>query len=192
MRNSCSPAAICLAGALLVAGSGPAAAQAWIGQMVGEMAAQQAAAQRELECRKGAPADPSDVKAGNRRADKVMEAYFALTSKSTKKDIQKLFAMDQKDVSWKNENGKVPLDQLGALLDEASPTHARILSVVAGDILTTRAIWSVGEGADIVYYGVDIMNGNWLSDSKIWHVSVSKTQPDTPPAYCHFDSEQSY
>jgi len=189
-----SLAAAGAASLFIIVGSLPAQGQAWIGQMVGEMAAQQAAAMREAECRKGKPADPDDVKASNRRADKLMDAYFALTSKSSKREIAAVFVTDKdiKDVSWKDDNGAVPIAQLGAQFDEASPKHARLLSVVAGDNHITRAVWTVGEGADTVYYGVDIINGTWLSDSKIWHMTVSKTQPETPPAFCHFDPEQSY
>jgi len=179
---------------LVVAGLTPASAQAWIGQIVGEMAAEQAAAQREAECLKGRPADPDDVKAANRRADGVMQAYFALTSKSSKRDIAAVFVTDRdvKDVTWKDDAGAVPIAQLGAQLDEPSDKVAKILSVVGGDNHTTRAIWSVGEGDGTLYYGVDIINGSWLSNAKIWHMTVSKTEPETPPAYCHFDPEQSF
>jgi len=181
-------------GLFVIAGAAPAHAQAWIGQMVGEMAAQQAAAMREAECRKGKPADPDDVAASNRRADKLMEAYFALTSKSSKREIAALFVSDRdiKDVTWKDDSGAVPIAQLGPQLDEASDKHARVLSVVGGDNHTTRAIWSVGEGDAVVYYGVDIINGTWLTSAKIWHMTVSRTLPETPPAYCHFDPEQSF
>jgi len=177
---------------MLVWGDTPAAAQAWIGQVVGEAAAQQAAAAREAACRRGTPADPDDVKRSNRRADTVMEAYFALTSKSPKRNVTAVFATGKPDVSWQNADGKVPVSELGAQLDEPSPQHTKILSVVAGDNEKMRAIWSVGEGADTLYYGVDIINGDWLSSSRIWHLTISSKQPDTPPAYCHFDPERSF
>jgi hypothetical protein len=169
-----------------------AQSQAWIGQMAGEMAAQQQQAELEAACRKGAPADPDDVKSSNRRAEKLMDAYFDLTSKSSLRDIQRVFAMGKPDVSWKDANGKVPIDQLGARLDEVSTKRTLVLSVVGGDNKTMRAIWSVGDGADKIYYAADIVVGNWISSSAIWHMTVSKTLPDTPPAYCHFDSEQSF
>ncbi len=183
-------------GSLLVIAAGllstGANAQAWLGLMVGEMAAQQAAAAREEQCRKGVPADPSDVKSSNKRADKLMDSYFALTSKSSKRDIAALFDSEHKDASWKDDNGPVAITDLGAQLDELSDKHTKILAVVGGDNQTMRMIWSVGEGTDTVYYGVDIINGSFWNNSHIWHMTVSKTQPDTPPAYCHFDPEQRF
>jgi hypothetical protein len=190
MGKNLQTAGIILAVSLAV--PSPAQSQAWIGQIAGEVAAQEQQALQETACRKGAPADPSDVKSSNRRAEKLMDSYFALTSKSTKRDIQRVFAMDKPDMSWKDASGKVPPDQLGARLDETSTERTLVLSVVGGDNKTLRAIWSVGDGADKTYYAADIIIGSWFEAPEIWHMTVSPTLPDTPPAYCHFDTEQSF
>lgn len=176
---------------MAVAGTEPASAQAWIGLMAGEMAAQAAAAQREVDCMHGVPAAPDDVANSNKRGDKLMEEFFALTSQSSARSIRSLFDTDEKGFHIKNDDGPVTLDQLAALLDE--PTiHAKVLSVVGGDNQTMRTIWSAGEGDATVYYGADIAVGNFWNSAKILHLTLSKTMPDAPPAFCHLDPEQSY
>ena len=176
---------------LLLASSTPAVAQAWIGQVVGEMAAQQAAAQREEACRKGTPADPSDVKSSNKRADKLMASFFALTSQSSKRDILSLFETDKAGMHVITDNGTIRPEALSELLDEPAAPK-KLLSVVGGDNITVRVIWTAGEGDDTMYYGADITIGSWLTGAHILHLTVSENELDAPPAYCHLDPEQSF
>jgi hypothetical protein len=182
--------------AVALASSDLAWAQAWIGQIAGEMAAEEQQAALERACLAGAPADPDDVAKANKRIEKAMDAYFELTSSSTPRQIRRVFTSDKDDIRWKDTSGEVPLDQLGARLDLPTPQRTLEALVVGGDDMTAQAIWSVSpvEGSDIAYYGGDFVNEGWLGGWKLWHLQVFRAaaKPDVPHAFCHFDSDQSF
>jgi len=144
----------------------------------------------------GQPADPDDVAKANKRIEKVMDEYFALTAASTPKQIKRVFTTDYKDVRYKEPGGTIPLDQLGARLDVPTPQRTLLALVVGGDAQSAQAIWSVTpvEGSDIAYYAGDFANEGWFGGWKIWHLQVfpESAKPDVPPAFCHFNSEQSF
>ncbi len=167
-------------------------AQAWIGEMVGQIAAQEAARQREAACVAGTPAPDEEIARATEQSVALLDAYFALTSKSKRKDIGRVFDLKREDASYKSVDGSVAVDALGAILDQPKPTLERQSFVVGGDGLTARGIWAVVEpgGAPAASYAVDfsVKVVSW----RIWHLTVlpADAAPAPPPAYCHYDPDQ--
>jgi hypothetical protein len=171
-------------------------AQAWIGQIAGDVAAQQEQAAQEQACLAGAPADPDAVQRARSRIEKAMVAFFDLTSSATPREIRGAFTSDKNDIRYKDVSGEVAFDQLGARLDTPAPQRTLVAMVVSGDGLTAQAIWSVApaDGNDIAYYAGDFVNEGWIGGWRIWHLDAlpASQMPDVPPAYCHFNTDQSF
>jgi hypothetical protein len=191
-------AGLVVACALLSAG--PASAQIWIGQVVGEMTAQAAQAAREKACLEGAPPDPKSVPKITEKVNGLMTAYFALDSKSGPAAVGKVFSLKSKGVSFHDAAGPASPTALGARLDEPTPTLALTSSVIAGDTMSARFIWTATppDGAPAKVYAVDF-TGNfdsfWGTTSwRIWHMAVLAPDkaPSAPGAYCHFDPDQAF
>lgn len=169
-------------------------AQAWIGAIVGQAAAEQEEAAREKACIAGQPAEPEDVERANTRIERTMVAYFELTPDSKASDITDLFTSRFDDLRWSDEKGDVPITALAPRLNIHPQQRTLIALIVGGDDQSARAIWSVtpSVGATPIFYAGDFVNQGWLGGWRIWHVAVSSTAPDTPPAYCHFNPEDSF
>jgi hypothetical protein len=169
-------------------------AQAWIGQIVGDIAAQEAARQREAACVAGTPAPEEAITRATEQSAALLEAYFALTSKSKRKDIGRVFDLRRDDVSYKSLDGPVSVEELGAILDMPTPTLEPKSFVVGGDGMTSRGIWAIAEPGEEPsgYYAVDfsVRAVSW----RIWHITVLPA--DAPPApaaaYCHYDPDQAW
>jgi hypothetical protein len=164
-----------------------ASAQAWIGQVAGEMAAEQQAVQVEFNCRHGTPVDKEAAKASLARTEKALDAYFALSAASPAKDIQSVFVEDDLDVSWQDGDQKVAIDQLAPHLSQPLQDRKLIIAVTGYDNRTTRTIWSGHDANGPVFYAIDFTNGTWLYSARIKHLAITHgaTPPETPPAYCH-------
>lgn len=175
-----------------------AQAQIWIGQVVGDVTAQQVAAAREKACREGQPAAPKDVETAKEEARQLMAAYFDLTSTSKPRDIDRVFATKLKDVTWKDEQGAALVSQLGSRLDGPTPTLTPLSFVVAGDAFSARGIWeATTSGTEKKAYAVDfkaIPNTLFGITWRIWHMTVSPIDkaPPAPADYCHFDADQAW
>src|SRR6185312_2641126 len=174
------------AAGLCAAASEPAFGQAWIGQVVGEMAAEQQQIQAEFDCRHAVPVAADSAKASMERIEKTWNAYAALSATSTAKDIAGVFSDEKALVSWKDGGQSVPLDQIAPHLG-AMQDRKLVVAVMGGDNKTTRAIWSAQDAAGPIFYAVDFTNGTWLASARILHLEISHgaTPPETPPAYCH-------
>lgn len=184
----------CVVASYSVLGSRPAFAQAYIGEIAGQMAANRADAAREAACRHGVPADPDTVKELNAKDEKLMDAYFRLNPKSTARDIAEVFDIDNPDVRWRDADGSVPMTQLAGHLGKPASQRSLVVSVTGGDAKTTRTIWSTTQNSKSVFYAVDFIHGSWLGGTHILHMAVlpGPTPPPTPPAYCHFDSSEHF
>jgi len=183
-------------GLALVAAPGVSHAQAWIGQVVGEMAAQQAAAAREQACRGGAPA-PEPVRAhADRQTTALMGAYFDLSSRSRSRDIDRVFARNQS--TWVSVDGSTHVASLGERLDIATPTLTRLAFVVAGDELTARGVWSAADEAGANnFYAVDFVSTPGFFSGATWRIKrmtifPGDRQPENPGVYCRYDPEQAW
>ena len=182
-----------LAAALL--GTAPVAhAQAYIGIIAGQMAAQQQAAAAEAACRAGKPASERAVTTLLDRMNRVMAAYFALTPKSDDHAIWRIFSRKVTGVRWLDAADPIPPDRLGDHL--APPASAPVVTsaVVGGDAMSGRGVWSVTgpDGAPLVY-AVDFYSephgwADFASGLRITRLSVSSASPPAPGAFCHIDS----
>ena len=168
----------------------PACAQAWIGQMAGEMAGQRAQAAQENACLHGAPAEPREVQDAKDGMEKTMTAYFGLTSHATARELRNVFALDKPGVTWRNAGGIVPISKIGPDLDAPTPERKLVALVVGGDAKAARASWSTDRSGR--FYAGDFVDEGWFGGWKIWHMAVLPVQPDVPPAYCHFDPAQGF
>jgi hypothetical protein len=129
-----------------------------------------------------------------------MSAYFALSSTSKPADLARVFAMKAKDVTWKGLDGAVPVTDLGARLDEPTPTLTPVSFIVGGDAMSARGVWTATPaqaGAPGLIYAVDfesqpnaLLGFSW----RIWHMAVftADDPPATPGAYCHYDPDQAW
>jgi hypothetical protein len=163
-----------------------------IGQMMGNIAAAQKEAQFEAACLAGTPADPQRVAKDTIAAEKLMDSYFKLTAKSSKRDFNRVFAAKKTDMSWTDGNAPMGVDKLPAGRGENPPARQRLGYIEAGDQKTSRAIWSVSTENGPAYYAVDFNNSqDWFDSANIWHMAITHgpTPPVLPGAYCHFGSE---
>jgi len=169
-------------------------AQAWIGEMAGQMAAQAAAAEREKKCVAGEPAPAGEISEATLESAELLDAYFALTSKSKTRDVGRVFALKDDGVSWRSGDREVPVPELGAILDEARPTLEPVSFIVGGDGRTARGIWRASSSADTgepQVYAVDFAGGpKW----RIWHMVLlpASLEPEPPAAYCHYNPDQAW
>jgi len=142
--------------------------------------------QSEFNCIHGFPPDPERSKAGMARIQKTMNAYFALSSASTPKQIAAVFD-DFGYVSWQDGDQLVPIDQLAPHLSPPLEPPKLVVAVFGGDNWSTHTIWSGRDAKGPVFYAVDITSGTWLVSAYIFRVKITHgdTPPDTPPAFCH-------
>ena len=108
---------------IALACSGPASGQAWIGQMVGNMIAQQQAAAQEAACMNGQPMTADEVAEARAPADALMRAYFsAIHSGSAPRSS--FFALDAKArfTALGKSVDRAAIDRLGEPLAGAAPT----------------------------------------------------------------------
>lgn len=187
----------------LAASSAPAFGQAWIGQVVGQMAAQQAAAAQEAACRQGTPASDKTQAWALSSSEEAMAAYLQLSPSSKPSALGKVFALKREDASWKGPDGtKVPLTQVSARLEGPKPKLERTAFVVAGDGTSARGIWKAtwAEQPDrVAWYAVDLVGGPGKSmwgggGYRIWHFTHFEggEAPAAPAAYCHYDPDQAW
>jgi hypothetical protein len=171
-------------------------AQAWIGEMVGQMAAQQAAAQREQACIAGTPAPPDEVTKATEQSAALLDAYFDLSSKSKRKDIGRVFDLRRDGVSYKSIDGSVAVDELGVVLDGRSPcSNAELGRRRRGQ--TARGIWAVAAPGEAPsgYYAVDFsakVTGLLKVDWRSGTCRYSPSLHPLPSAYCHYDPDQAW
>ena len=176
-----------LAAAALWAGAGTTAgAQIWLGQMSGQMAADQANVQLEFNCRHAIPLDAERAKANLERVQKAMTAYRGLTSSATQKDLAAVFESEGPETRWQDGEQKATLTDLASHLVPLAEAPKLTVAVMSGDGATARTIWSGQDANGPVFYAVDFTAGTWLRDARIIDMVISHgAAPETPPAYCH-------
>ncbi|MFI4975110.1 MAG: hypothetical protein ACHP84_11275 [Caulobacterales bacterium] len=194
--------AVTLTALALTGAAGPARAQAYIGVIAGQIAAQEEAAREEAACRAGMPATPKAVVAVTARMDRVMSAYFALTAKSDARALAKVFAMKSQNLRWKDDSGSVPVDQLGERLAAPAAAPVRTSVAVGGDAASGRELWTVtpaGANAAPVVYAVDFTTEDghmfdYALGIRILHIALmpASEAPPAPGAFCHLDPLHGY
>lgn len=175
----------------------PAGAQSYIGATVAAAVQQM----REDLCQKGIPAQAKVIDWATSTSNAALDGYWTLTPQSDTKTLRSVFAMKQKDVSWQDGNGTVPIAQVAAKIASPKPDLNLVAFVVAGDGLSARGLWQAN-GKDATdaptYYAVDF-NGQpktmWGGGAfRIWHMAIvsGDTAPQAPDAYCHFGEAKTW
>jgi hypothetical protein len=140
-------------GAVALAASAPAFGQAWIGNMVGNMVAQEA----EARCMSGTPLPEKEIAEAHDPAVRLMQYYWAKASASDKADISAAYHANGK-AEWKMGDRTVRRSGLVAIEDPLARAPGAALAaeplafVRAGDSGGARGLWRVEGGG---YYLAD-------------------------------------
>jgi hypothetical protein len=172
------------------AGHVPAAsAQAWIGQVVGNMMAQQAAAQQEAACMSGTPMPPEEVTEARAPGLALMPAYYASAGGDGR--ISGHFNLDKK-TRWIDGETGVGM----AVLDQQRDPFARgglsldpvpLEFVRAGDGASALGQWVVRDAAGAVR---GTYTARFTRRTGVWRLSTlqltpARTYVDPVVQYCH-------
>lgn len=172
-----------------------ASAQAWIGQVVGDMMARQQAAAQEHACMMGTPLNMNEVEETREPARLAMAKYWGVVSAGGERDINPVFEGD-KDGRWvlgerELRQGKAvlvsdPLALPGAAL-EAEP----VWLLRSGDGVHVRALFRVNGADGKVLGGYDVTLRRNLGR---WHlrrlvVAEGASLPPTLAQYCHKEGD---
>jgi hypothetical protein len=194
--SSAGLAGAALAACVALTAPATASAQAWIGQMAGEMVAQQRAAAAEAACQSGTPAAAKDIDRANADSATLLAAYLDLGSGAKSGALKKVFNLKEPTAGYADVNGAAKFDALGARLDEPAPALNRLSFIVGGDAMTARGVWEAKAGDQVVgYYAIDFQQvGIWGPSWRIWHVTLfpADRQPTAAGAYCHYDASTAW
>lgn len=165
--------------------------QIWIGQIVGDIIAQQQAAAHEHACRTGAPMPDSEITETRATAEASITGYWQAVQSGQPAKVAKYFSAGKKSQWVSGENivgltgfSKVqdPFAQQGAALNRTPLAYLR-----SGDGGTVHGLWQVrgAGGALIGTYDAAFKRsgGTWLlSDLQL----LGASQPVYPLVqYCH-------
>lgn len=168
-------------------------AQAWIGQIAGEAAAQAVQA-REDRCMRGDLPPPSDQRLSAIRegANSTMAQYFTLAARSESADLNSVFST-RRARSWEYRyaDGSTK-GRIEAINDQLARTAGAMLSepqsiLLAGDGATAAGQWALhnAEGQAIGHY-----RAIFRRERRAWrllHLEAfdAETAPDMLMNYCH-------
>jgi hypothetical protein len=205
MRKSTCVLVVMLAGALAApagadfASNMSAALPDTIGQTVGNMTANRT--DFEKNCLAGQPT-PEPYQSYAIDEAKQLLADYLKAATSRKSSLGSQLRDKDEGAHWIGPQGESDLDKLSDPY-LANPTHSAPelkQIVVAGNLLTVRAIWSftIAKPDDPtarqkIEYGIDILHTYWRA-YKIWHIHVD-VEPDSAPIpapYCKFDPATAY
>jgi hypothetical protein len=165
-----------------------------IGVAVGNITAQQVAAQREAACMAGTPASATEIANETSRVGRVMAAYFALTPKAGEHAIGRVFAADTTGVRWRDAAGPASLDHLAEHLIAFSEPPVMTALVVGGDGLSARGLWTA-TSADVAKtqlviaadFTVEGHMFDYARGVRVLHMAVlpASQAPAPPTPFCH-------
>ena len=168
-----------------------ARAQAWIGQVVGNMIAQEQAAQQEAACMGGADMPDTEIAETRPSAFAAMNGYWGAVRGGTPADVAAFYQGDRK-VSWSAAGATVsgaglhrvtdPLAQPSAILDAQPLAYLR-----AGDGTSVHGQWAVRHADGRLIGTLDAAfrraTGQWkLSDLTIYS---AREYVEPLVQYCH-------
>ena len=178
-----------LAATALVALPATAQAQAWIGQFVGNMMAQQAAYAQEVACMSGTPMVDKEVAEASTPAPGVMRNYWQAASAGTAPTS--VFVIDKK-TRWISAGKQLDQTNLGTLADPFARSGGSLVEVPigfvrAGDAQSALGQWVVRDtaGKQIgTYQGLmRRKGGQWLFSTLT--LVGAKEWADPVVQYCH-------
>ncbi len=171
--------------------SAPAIGQAWIGQMVGDMIAQQRAAELEAACRGGQAMPDSEIAETRASAYAAIDGYWKAVRGGTPADVSPFFQADRK-LSWVGggmtlnaaglRNVTDPLAQQGAALDAKPLAYFR-----SGDGSTVHGQWAVRRADGHLIGTLDAHFRRALGQWKLADLRVYPATEYVEPLvqYCH-------
>ena len=178
-----------LAAAALVALPTAVHAQAWIGLMVGDMMARQAAYAQEVACMNGTPMVEKEVAEASTPAPGLMRNYWQAVSAGT--TPTSVFLIDKK-MRWVSAGKELNQTNLGTLVDPfahsgGSLVEAPIGFVRAGDAQSALGQWAVKDAAGkrVGTYQALLRRkgGQWLISTLT--LVGAKEWADPVVQYCH-------
>lgn len=183
---------VALASACLyfVATPQPLYSQIWIGQIVGDMVAQEEAAKREHACMTGTPMEKKEILEARTPALKTIQAYFE-AMKNGSNSRSEFFAMDKK-TRWIAGDQSVGMKQIDQPIDFLATSGAELVAeplgfVRSGIDATALGQWRVlatnGDLAGTYTVFFTRKAGQW----KIRHLTLSRATEYVEPVvqYCH-------
>lgn len=174
----------------LLTASSPAAGQAWIGTMVGNISA----AQREAECQRRPFPPAGEAAKATGAINGLMTRLRQPPADGDAKAIDKLFSSKTKGFKLASTQAYLSQDEFRALLG-ADPSGDWVQLVIAADLGTARGVWRTsavveGEPPAGVEIGIDLVRswGSW----KILHAQVYPAQAPRVEPYCHSSDTGSF
>jgi len=187
MRNKVVACAVAVAGLGAIAGT--AHAQAWIGQIVGNMMAQEAAARREEACMNGTAMPENEVAEARVPAVAAMQGYFADAKAGT--SFEQRFHADKKTL-WTSGALRAGAAELGRQRDSTAAGDTLLEAtplgfVRAGDGSSAMGQWMArtAAGAPVATY-----SATFTRKIGVWRLSTlsqspARTYVDPVVQYCH-------
>lgn len=129
----------------------PAAAQIWIGQMVGDMMARR----QQQQCLSGTPLPPNEIAEARVPALEVMRTYWERVAATDAADVRPTFHQRRR-AQWKSGEAGRDYSALSALNDPlgrlagAAMESEPVAFVRAGDGGTARGLWRVSNAGSAV------------------------------------------
>ncbi|MBI1407840.1 MAG: hypothetical protein GC145_17130 [Caulobacter sp.] len=174
----------------LLAGSSPAASQAWIGTMVGNISA----AQQESECQHRPFPPPGEAAKATGAINGLMTRLRQPPAEGDAKAIDKLFSSKTKGFKLASTEAYLSQEDFRALIS-ANPSGDWAQLVIAADLGTARGVWRTaplieGEAPTGIEIGIDLVRswGSW----KILHAQAYPAEAPRVEPYCHSSNTGSF
>ena len=176
---------------LAAVASEPANAQAWIGEMVGNMIAQEQAAQREAACMGGAAMPDSEIAETRASAFAAMNGYWNAVRSGAPADVTPFYRDDRK-ASWRSGGSALdgvalhkltdPLAQSGAVFDATPLAYFR-----SGDGSSVHGQWAVRRADGKLIGTLDAAFSRTAGQWKLSDLTVYSATEYVEPLvqYCH-------
>lgn len=179
---------IALAGFGLVS-AGSAQAQAWIGQIVGDMIAQQQAALQEQACMTGTAMPDKEVAEAQQPSAAAMAGYFEAVQ--SKANFAGFYHLDKRS-GWSSGATSAGMAQIGTQADPFAGAGGSLATtplgfVRAGDGSSAQGQWAVRDGSGALRGTYDAV---FTRKTGIWRLSTLTLVPadsyvDPVVQYCH-------
>ncbi len=167
-----------------------ASAQIWIGQIVGDMMAQEQAAAREHACMTGEPMPAEEVTEARDPALQTMTGYFA-TAKTGDADLSRHFNLDKRS-RWTSGTTSVGMVGIATQVDPFATAGLTLdgtplAFVRAGDAQSALGQWVVRDAAGAV---AGTYTAGFSRRAGVWRLSTlvltsARTYVDPVVQYCH-------